>query len=290
MSIDYHKLKNWPFPEVEHRYSEKDTMLYALGLGFGMDPLDEQQLRFVYEKNLRTMPTMAVILGFPGFWMRNPETGIDWRRLLHGEQRLTLHQPLPVAGHVIGRTRVKSITDKGAEKGAVVVVQRDVFDARTGNVLATIEQVTFCRGDGGYSAGGQPSDIIDATLPMMPGRAPDAVCELPTRPETALIYRLSADPNPLHVDPELARGAGFDRPILHGLATYGVAAHAIVKTLCGYQPERLKVLSVRFSGPVFPGETIRTEMWEQDGQVLYRAFAKERGTLVLNNGLAHIAS
>jgi acyl dehydratase len=288
MAIDYHQLKNWPVPDVEQAYTEKDTILYALGLGFGMDPLDAQQLRFVYEENLVSMPTMAVVLGFPGFWMRHPDTGLDWTRLLHGEQRLKLHAPLPASGRVTGRSRVKSITDKGVGKGAVVVVERTITDSAAGTLLATIEQVTFCRGDGGYSATGQPSDVVATPAHPIPERAPDAVCTLATRPEAALIYRLSADPNPLHVDPETARRAGFERPILHGLAVYGVVAHALVKTWCAYEPARLKALNVRFSSPVYPGETIRTEMWKEGESVLFRAFVAERNVLVLSNGIADI--
>lgn len=286
MAIDYQRLKYWPFPEVRHRYSEKDSMLYALGLGFGMDPLDENELRFVYEDRLLAMPTMAVVLGYPGFWMKDPATGIDWQKLLHGEQRLSLHQPLPPTGEVVGRTRIKSVTDKGAGKGAIVVAERTVLDAQSGALLATLEIVTFCRGDGGYSSGGQPSDSLDVVPVNMPDRAPDAVCDLPTRPEMALIYRLSADPNPLHADPIVARAAGFDRPILHGLASYGVAARAILKTWCNYQPERLKMFNLRFTAPVYPGETIRTEMWRQGRQIFFRARVLERDLLVLNNGVA----
>jgi acyl dehydratase len=286
MAIDYQRLKYWPFPEVRHRYSEKDSMLYALGLGFGMDPLDENELRFVYEDRLLAMPTMAVVLGYPGFWMKDPATGIDWQKLLHGEQRLSLHQPLPPTGEVVGRTRIKSVTDKGAGKGAIVVAERTVLDAQSGALLATLEIVTFCRGDGGYSSGGQPSDSLDVVPVNMPDRAPDAVCDLPTRPEMALIYRLSADPNPLHADPIVARAAGFDRPILHGLASYGVAARAILKTWCNYQPERLTMFNLRFTAPVYPGETIRTEMWRQGRQISFRARVLERDLLVLNNGVA----
>ncbi len=290
MAIDYHRLKCWPFPEVRHRYSEKDSMLYALGVGFGMDPLDESELRFVYEDRLQAMPTMAVVLGYPGFWMKDPATGIDWQKLLHGEQRLSLHQPLPPAGEVVGRTRIKSITDKGVGKGAIVVVERTVSDAQSGALLATLEIVTFCRGDGGYSSGGHPSDSLDAVPVIVPDRAPDAVCDLLTRPEMALVYRLSADPNPLHADPVVARAAGFDRPILHGLASYGVAARAILKTWCNYQPERLKSFNLRFTAPVYPGETIRTEMWRRGRQIFFRARVLERDLLVLNNGVAECTS
>lgn len=286
MAIDYHRLKNWSFPEVRHSYSEKDSMLYALGLGFGMNPMDEAELRFVYEDRLQAMPTMAVVLGYPGLWMKDPATGIDWQKLLHGEQHLRLHRPLPPTGEVIGRTRVQSITDKGAGKGAIVVAERTVSDARSGELLATLEIVTFCRGDGGYSISGQPSDSLGTTPAAMPEQAPEAICDLPTRPEMALIYRLSADPNPLHADPAVARAAGFERPILHGLATYGVAARAILKTFCNYQPERLQMINLRFTAPVYPGETIRTEMWQRGPQILFRARVLERDLLVLNNGVA----
>ncbi|RYX89417.1 MAG: 3-alpha,7-alpha,12-alpha-trihydroxy-5-beta-cholest-24-enoyl-CoA hydratase [Comamonadaceae bacterium] len=290
MTIDYHRLKNWNFPDVRQRYTEKDSILYALGLGFGMNPTDEAELRFVYEKNLLAMPTMAVVLGYPGFWMEDPATGIDWTRLLHGEQRLRMHRSLPSTGEIIGRTRVKSVTDKGAGKGAIVVAERTVTDAASGALLATLEVVTFCRGDGGYSGNGQPSDTLDGAPPTVPDSPPQAVCDLPTRPEMALVYRLSADPNPLHADPAVARAAGFERPILHGMATYGVAARAILKTWCADQPERLKMVNLRFTAPVYPGETLRTEMWQTDGLVRFRARVLERDLVVLNNGVAECSA
>lgn len=286
MTIDYHRLKNWIFPEVRQRYTYKDSILYALGLGFGMNPTDEAELRYVYEKELVAMPTMALVLGYPGFWMQDPASGIDWRQLLHGEQRLRLHQPLAPAGEIVGQTRVMSVTDKGAGKGAVVVVERTVSDAFTGSLIATLEVVTFCRGDGGYSANGQPSDPIDSVSGSLPDRALDAVCDLPTRPEMALIYRLSADPNPLHVEPAVARAAGFERPILHGLATFGLAARAILTAWSESQPERLKMINLRFTAPVYPGETLRTEMWIADGLIRFRARVLERDLVVLSNGVA----
>lgn len=288
MPIDYHKLKSWPFPEFEHAYAQRDTILYALGLGFGADPMDESQLRFVYEKDLLAVPTMAVVLGYPGFWVRNPDSGIDWVKVLHGEQRLVLHKPLASAGTVVGRNRVRSIVDKGFGKGATLVTERTIYDKRSGELLATVEQVTLCRGDGGYSAGGQPSDAPLPALPGVPQAPPHMQCDLPTRPEAALIYRLSGDPNPLHADPAVARAAGFPRPILHGLATFGVAAHALMKACCGYEPARLRSIAARFTAPVFPGETLRTEIWDAGGDVFFRARALERDTIVLNNGHARI--
>jgi len=284
MPIEYDKIKNWPFPEVVQTYTEKDSMLYALGVGYGHDPMDEAQLRFVYEKHLLAAPTMPVVLGYPGFWMKDPAAGIDWVKIVHGEQALRLHRPIPAAGTVIGRTRVKAVVDKGRDKGALVILERSIVDKASGALLATLDHTTFCRGDGGFGKG----DAAPAPPPPVPEGTPDASCDLPTLPQAALIYRLCADPNPLHAEPAVAKAAGFSRPILHGLCTYGVAGHAILRTFCNYEPERLSGLSVRFSAPVYPGETIRTEMWRRGSTILFRSRAIERDVVVLNNGVATI--
>jgi acyl dehydratase len=284
MPIDYDKIKNWQFPDIEQTYTPKDSILYALGVGYGHDPMDEAQLQFVYEKNLRVAPTMPVVMAHPGFWMMNPATGIDWVKIVHGEQALRIHRSIPVSGTVIGRMRVKAIVDKGKDKGALIYQERSIVDKASGVLLATLDHVTFCRGDGGFGNG----DAAPPPPPAMPEGTPDASCDLPTLPQAALIYRLCADPNPLHADPAVAKAAGFSRPILHGLCTYGVAGHAILRTICNYEPEKLSGLSVRFSAPVYPGETIRTEMWRRGGTVLFRSRAVERDVVVLNNGVATI--
>jgi acyl dehydratase len=195
---------------------------------------------------------------------------------------------LPSSATVLGRSRIARIVDKGAGKGALVLVERKVTDKTTGELLATIEQLNFCRGDGGYSASGDTSDEPPISPPPVPERAPDAVCDLPTRPETAHIYRLSGDDNPLHVDPDIARHAGFERPILHGLATWGVAAHAVIKAMCGSDPTRLTLFRARFTAPVYPGETIRTEVWRANGAVHFRSRVVERDVVVLNHGYAEL--
>jgi acyl dehydratase len=288
MALDYHKLKAWPFDEIEQRWSERDSMLYALALGCGSDPLNPSSLRFAYEAELLALPTMAVVLGYPGFWMKHPDSGINWTRVLHGEQRMVIHQALPASGHFLGRSRVLRITDKG-RAGALVTTERDVLAADTGALLATVQSVSLCRGDGGYSAAGQPSDEVLQPLPPTPDSAPDHVCELPTRPETALIYRLiSGDFNPLHADPKVAAVAGFERPILHGLATYGIAGRAILAICCDGDPTRLKSLAVRFSAPVVPGETLRTEIWRIGDAVHFRTLVVERDVVVLDHGVANI--
>ncbi len=287
--IDYHKLKNWVFQDVEQSYTERDTMLYALGLGLGAEPTDEKQLAFVYEKHLKTLPTMAVVLGSAGFFARNPESGIDWVKLVHGEQHLTIYKPLPVAAVVIGRNRITHLVDKGKDKGAVMYTERRITEKSSGDALATLVSVAFCRGDGGFSASGQPSDTPPPALQPVPDGSPERVCDIATRPGMALIYRLSGDLNPLHADPAIAKAAGFPRPILHGLATYGVAFHAILQTCLDYEPALLKSMNARFSAPVFPGETIRTEMWRTGKQIAFRARVLERDTVVLNNGWVEVA-
>ena len=285
MPIVYEKLLALQIPPVEHSYGPKDCMLYALGLGLGQDPVDEDELAFVYEKNLKVLPTFALMQGYSPYWLRNPESGVNWTKVVHGEQGLVLHRPVAPNGTVIGQTRIVEIVDKGEGKGALVYSERQVTDKATGELLATLTQTTFCRGDGGF--GGPKRDTPPAH--PLPERAPDLVCVLPTRPEMALIYRLSGDVNPLHAEPEFARAAGFPRPILHGLATFGVAGHALLKSVCGYDPARLTAISGRFSAPVFPGETIRTEIWREGGVVSFRARVVERDVVTVNNGRAKIA-
>lgn len=283
--MDYNTILNWQVEEQVHTYTERDTLLYALGVGYGADPLDVGQLRFVYEKNLQAAPTQAVVLGYPGFWMGDPATGIDAVRLVHGEQGLEIHQPLPVAGTVIGQTRVTGINDKGPEKGALVYSERKVFNEDTGDLLATLTSTTFCRGDGGCG-GDDPAPYVPHQLPDRPA---DLACDLALVEQAALIYRLSGDYNPLHADPSVAKKAGFERPILHGLATLGVAGHALLKSCCNYDATRLTSMRLRFTAPVYPGEIIHTEIWVDDGQVSFRCSVQARDQVVLSNGAATIS-
>ena len=284
MAINYDKLMGLKIPDAEHSYGEKDTMLYALGVGVGHDPTDRQQLEFVYEKNLKAMPTFPCLLGYPGFWVRDLDTGIDWVRIVNGEQGFTLHAPVQPSGTVIGRTRILEVIDKGEGKGAVVYTERSITDKASGQLLASVTQTTFCRADGGF--GGPPRESPPSH--KLPDRAPDLTCDLGTRPEMALIYRLSADLNPLHADLDVAKAAGFPRPILHGLGTFGVVGHALLKSACGYDPSRMTAMSGRFSAPVFPGETIRTEIWRDGNVVSFRALVPERNIVAMTNGRAEI--
>jgi acyl dehydratase len=284
MAIQYDKLKSRPFPVLEHAYSQKDTMLYALGLGLGLDPMDEDQLRFVYEDGLKALPTMAVVLAYPGFWAKEPDTGLDWPKILHGEQWLKVHKPLPPQGTMTGKTRITEILDKGAGKGALIFSEREIRDKASNELYATVGGVSFARGDGGFGgpSGPQPEPH------KLPERVPDKAYDFKTSPQAALVYRLSGDMNPLHADPKVATGAGFKQPILHGLCTYGVVGFGLLKLACGGNPSRLKSMQVRFSSPVFPGETIRTEAWLDGSVVSFRARVVERDIVVLNNGRAEI--
>ncbi len=293
MTINYQQLKARIFPDVRQTYSARDSMLYSLSLGLGSDPLDPRALPFVYEGTaggLRVLPTMAAVLGYPGFWAKEADSGIDWVRLVHGEQSLIVHKPLPTAMTLMGKNRITDLIDKGEGKGAIVVVERRLEDT-CGVLYATLRQVIFCRGDGGFSAlhGGQPSDPPLTPLAATPeDRAPELIDEQAIRPEAALLYRLLADDNPLHADPAVARAAGFERPILHGLATYGLAARALIRQCAGDDPTRLRRLDVRFAAPVFPGETLRTEIWRDVSGLRFRARVLERDRIVLSHGRADI--
>ena len=282
MPLDYDNLLALQVPDVLHDVTERDAILYALGVGLGHDPMDENHLAFVTEQNLKTLPTFACVLGYTPFWLR--EAGIDFPKAVHGEQGVVIHRPIPGRGRVIGVTRILDAVDKGADKGALIYSERRIVEAESGDTIATLTQTTFCRGDGGFGGPQRATPAPDA----LPARAPDAVCDLATRPEAALLYRLSGDTNPLHSDPAHARAAGFPRPILHGLATFGVAGHAILKTVCGYDPARLAAMSGRFSAPVYPGETIRTEMWRDGATLSFRARVFERDVVAINNGRATV--
>lgn len=283
MQLD--KVVNRHFPENRQRYDDRDTILYALGVGFGAEPLDPGHLRFLYEDGLVATPTFANVLGHPGFWAKEPEYGIDWRRLLHAEQRLTLHRPLPPAGEVIGRHDVMGVRDKGVGAGAFLYQRKQVVDAASGEPIASVVTSLMLRGDGGCGDHGEAPPELE----KLPEGEPDKVVEVRTLEISPLIYRLSGDRNPLHVDPEVARHAGFERPILHGLATKGFAGYALLKAFCDFDPSRLKAMALRFSRPVLPGDRIRFEFWSQDdGKVRFRARVPDRDLVVLDRGTAEI--
>jgi len=284
--IKYDNLLARSFPEVVQSYTWRHSILYALGIGLGSDPVDPGELRFVYEQGLEALPTMAVVLGDPGFWINEPDTGIDFGNVVHGEQSLTIHAPLPAEGTLIARNMIDEIVDKGKGRGAIVRVRRDLYDQRSGALQSSQVTSMFCRADGGFGgpSSGKPTPAVE-----IPDRAPDHAVSRTTLPQAALIYRLSGDFNPIHIDPEAARGAGFDRPILHGLATFGIAGYAVLATCAGGDVTALRELGCRFSAPIFPGETLRMDIWDEPEAVLFRCTAVERNQVVLNQGRAVFA-
>jgi acyl dehydratase len=265
-------------------YGDRETMLYALGVGMGRDPMNEAELRYVYENDLKTLPTLASVIA----WGQRTigQAGINYLMVVHGEQRLTMHKPLPSAATIISDERVVAAVDKGAGKGALIYTEKVIRLKDTNEKLCTVGGTIFARGDGGFggpTTGGPEPHAI-------PERTADAVCETDTRVDQALLYRLSGDRNPLHSDPKIAKMAGFPRPILHGLCSYGTACRAVLKTICDYDHTMITGFDVRFSAPVFPGETIVTEMWKDGNVVSFRSKVKERDVVVLNNGKCTLKS
>ncbi|MGB0954926.1 MAG: MaoC/PaaZ C-terminal domain-containing protein [Panacagrimonas sp.] len=280
--MNRNRVLNRPFPQVRARFSKRDTMLYALGVGACNDPLDTRALRFVYEDGLQALPSLCCVLAHPGGWLMEPALEVNYVKLLHAEQHFSLQRPLPVEGEVLGDYRVTGIVDKGPDKGTLLYFGKTLSDA-DGTVYGNVSSTYFLRGDGGVGDWGEPG----VTLPAVPESAPDGSLDMPTLDIAALIYRLSGDYNPLHADPTAAQQAGFDRPILHGLCTYGVACQSLVRAVCDSDAGRLRSMGARFTRPVFPGETIRTQWWTgADGDIQFRCISLERDLIVLDRGTA----
>ncbi len=281
LAIDYQRLKSRQFAPIEQPVTAREAILYALGVGVGSDPDDGQSLKFVYENGLQTLPTYGTVLAYPGVWIAESDTGIDWRQALNGEYSVQFHRLPMIRGLAIGRLAIEEIIDKGPGRGALIYTRREVSDGDTGETICVVRQTTFCRADGGF---GGPSGPIKPVREV-PTTAPDLIVASDVPLQAHLIYRLSGDPNPLHVDPAVARSAGFDRPILHGGATYGFVGYALLKALCKGEPARLRQLDVRFSAPVYPGETIETSIWRLgDGRAAFRSQVRQRGAIALDNG------
>ncbi len=277
MLLSYEQLLNYDIPEVNQRYTVKDVQLYALSIGIGQDPMDPYSLLHVDEQHgPRVLPSMAVVLGYPGFWLNVPEIGVDTVRLLHGEQGIELLEPLPPSSHVSGKTRVTEVVDKGG-KGLLLYSEKQLTDLDSGRLLARTFATHVLRGDGGMP--GAPTRA--KPVHEIPSRSADERVQAHTRPEQALLYRLNGDYNLLHIDPDVARQAGYGRPILHGLCTFGVVAQTLQNTLARLGVGDLKALSLRFTAAVVPGETLELDIWK-DGSV--RARVLERDVIVVDNG------
>ncbi|MEX2520057.1 MAG: MaoC/PaaZ C-terminal domain-containing protein [Paracoccaceae bacterium] len=268
----------------EVSWTGKDAILYALGVNLGRDPLNRGELAYLFEKDMKVLPGFAMVLGHPGFWMREPQFGIDWVKIVHAEQFLETSRPIPSSGTARVDIRVTGIVDKGADKGAIVYYEKTLSDAATGAEIARVTTGAFCRGDGGCGDHGVPPSSLAAT----PERAPDRSVTREIDLRAALIYRLSGDFNPLHIDPETARQAGYERPILHGLCTMGLANHVLVEEMAGGDPERFKGFACRFSRPVYPGDKLRVDIWNEDGGARWRVVSETSGQVVLDRGRARV--
>ncbi len=280
------------YPPITYTYNERDAALYALGVGAPADPLDQNELRFVYElshEGFAVLPTYAAV--FASAMIHQLLTGkvadeIEYNpmMLVHGEQYIELKKPLPTKGTVICSPHISAIYDKGS--GMVVVTDMACCD-ENGDELVFNQSSTFIRGIGGFGGERGPSGEIN----VPPDRSPDAVQRATTSEKQALIYRLSGDINPLHADPAMAAVGGFEKPILHGLCTFGFAARAVLKHFCDNDPQRFRSIKVRFARHVFPGDTLTTEMWqESDSKVVFRTKVEARDALVLSHAAVELNS
>lgn len=285
MALNHEELLASPVDELKLSYCDTEAMLYAQSIGFGRDPLNQQELPYVFEqgRQLRTVPSMASILVpemFP------PDLGWDFTQVLHAEQRLRLHRPLPAAADLLVNKRVVDIYDRGPSRGAMILFEADGRLAKDDTAIFSLGMTVIARGDGGFGgvSGSGPAPH------RAPRRDPDLSCNSDTRIDQALLFRLNGDRNPLHADPSIATAAGFQVPILHGLCTYGIACHAILCTICDYDYTLIEEFDARFSSPVMPGDSIRTDMWQDGNIVSFRCTAIERDVIVLRNGKCTLAS
>ena len=284
MPLDYDELMSKVQTDLPFSYTDADTMLYALSIGMGNDPLDQRELPYVYEQGepLKTIPTLATVLVPEMFPVG---LGWDYSQILHSEQRMRLYRPLPPAADLLINKRVVDAFDRGPKLGALILLEAEGRLASDDTVLFTMGCSIVARGDGGF--GGPKGKGIPPHRP--PRREPDLSCDITTRRNQALLYRLTGDRNPLHADPAAARAVGFERPILHGLCTFGVACKAVLQTICDYDYTLVHEFDARFSAPVLPGDTITTDMWQEGNVVSFACSVKERGVVVLRNGKCTLA-
>jgi (3R)-3-hydroxyacyl-CoA dehydrogenase / 3a,7a,12a-trihydroxy-5b-cholest-24-enoyl-CoA hydratase / enoyl-CoA hydratase 2 len=284
------KVTGYAYPPITFAYTERDVALYALGVGAPADPLDQNELRFVYEhsqEGFLALPTYAAVFG--SAMIHHLISGkvageIEYNpmMLVHGEQYLEFKKPMPTKGTFNCKPKISAIYDKGS--GMVVVTDMSCYD-ENGDEVVFSQSSAFIRGIGGFGGDRGPSGDIN----VPPDRTPDAVQSEQTSDKQALVYRLSGDINPLHADPMMAAMGGFEKPILHGLCTFGFAARAVLKHFCGNDPTRFKSIKVRFAKHVFPGNMLTTEMWkESDSKVVFRTKVEERDAVVLSNAAVEL--
>jgi acyl dehydratase len=286
MPIDPEKASGGKLPTTESSWAHDDVILYHLGIGAGMEkPTDAKELEYTYEKNLKVLPSFAVVPVFGSLMHMAgvPGIKINFALILHGEQAIEIHKPIPVVADVVSEGRVAGLYDKG--KAALVVLEVETREKTTGDKLFTNQFSVFARGEGGFGGESGPKA---GNKP--PEREPDVVTESRTLSQQALIYRLCGDKNPLHADPEFAKIGGFDVPILHGLCSYGMVCKSVVDEMLDGAVEEVAGYTARFAGVVFPGETIVTSMWKEGDKILISAKTKERDTPVISNSAITIRS
>lgn len=286
MPIDIEKAIGGELPAITFTWSQDDIILYNLGVGAGDPPDDPDELKYAYEGELVAVPSFGTIPPFAMMMSLGTVDGIDIElsRVLHGDQTLTVHSPIPTSGTVTQNGRVVDVFDRG--RGALIVLEVVSVLEKTGEPLFTNRSGIYLRGEGGF--GGEPGP---GSANKPPERQPDDVVETHTLPQQALLYRMSSgDRNPLHADPAFAALAGFDRPILHGLCTYGVVLKAVTESVLGGEPERVGSYEARFAGHVFPGETLVTRIWEEEDRFLIETDVEERDTTVLSNAVVSLRS
>jgi acyl dehydratase len=278
MPIDPNKARGARLPDGKASYEKDDVILYHLGLGAGVPATDPKELEYTYEKNLKVLPSFAVIPSFGSMVGIGSVPGLqfNWAMLLHGEQEVIVHRPLPVEAKLATSAHIPEIYDKG--KAALVILETTAKDEATGQALFTNRYSMFIRGEGGF--GGDSGPKVGNAAPE---RAPDGVVERKTLPQQALIYRLSGDKNPLHADPEFAKMGGFDKPIIHGLCSYGIVCKAIVDKVLGGDVTKVARYQARFAGVGFPGETYLTSYWKEGDKILIQARSKERDAAIISN-------
>lgn len=286
MPIKYDEVMALKNVGQKYSWTDREVMLYAYGIGMGADPMDQKELSFVNEgyytpRELKVVPTYASVAA----WGASAGP-IDVNRVMvvDGERDITFHRPLPVAANITADSSILGVFDKGKDKGAVIL-RKTVLKNEKGEDLATLIASQFARGDGGF---GGPSEGQPEPHPI-PKRAPDMSVDISTRPDQALIYRLCGDRNPLHSDPEFAKKAGFDRPILHGMCTYGLSCRAVLQTYADYDPLAFRQHAVRFSAPVFPGETVSFDLWKDGSVISLEGRVKSRNVTVIRNGKTVLA-
>lgn len=269
-------------PEKTHRYTTRDTILYALGVGLGADPLDKDQLRYVYEENLEALPTFSLVLAHPGFWINDPRLQLDWVNALHTEQFMSVSGPLPTQGEVKATYRITGISDRGPEKGATLYFEKSLSDLSTGEEIARITTGLLCRNDGGCGNHGE----FPPPLERVPQTPPAESLAWHINPSAALLYRLSGDLNPLHADPDVAMRAGFEKPILHGLCTLGIAAQNLARWGRSRQDGKLASIACRFTRPVYPGDDIAIDLWPTGDAVQFEVRNAATNVVVIGSGSA----